>query len=322
MSATTLVILLNWNAPEMTVECVRSLQAMRDAAFSILVVDNGSRDGSVDYLRSHCPAIEVIGNPVNLGFAGGCNVGLRYALEHGYDFAFLINNDTLVEEPLLAELLEAAERWPQAAILSPKILYFDMPDRIWWVGGTYSLWTGLARHTALGKPDRGNWEQQRTLPWATGCAMLLRCSALRQIGLFDEAIFANSEDVDLSLRAIGKGYPIVFVPTARLWHKEGISYRSNAGEAARLFMQMRNTLWVWRKHARCWHKFTCWPYLLLYYVPKMSLLARLRGQESPAWAMLQGVAAYRRMRHNPFDHATLPAGLRPPVIRRPASEAS
>ncbi len=321
MNPTTLIIVVNWNAPAMTAECIRSLQAMRGATASVLVVDNGSRDGSVDYLRRHCDGTEVIANDANLGFAGGCNAGLRRALCDGYDYALLINNDTLVDGDLLSALVAEAERHPQAAILSPKILCFAAPDRIWWVGGTYSCWTGLARHTALGAPDRGEWDQLRSLPWATGCAMLLRCSALRQIGLFEEAIFANSEDVDLSLRAVQAGYQIMFVPRARLWHKEAVSYRRNAGDAARMFMQMRNTLWVWNKHARWWHHLAAWPYLLLGYIPKMCLLALLRGQSNPLWAMLKGIAAYHRMRRDPRDVSALPAVFRcPPMSREQAAE--
>ena len=112
-----LIVVLNWNSREMTRDCLASLLAMEGDAFKILVIDNGSRDGSVAFLRETFPEIEVIANGRNLGFAGGCNVGMKRAVAENFEYVLLINNDTVVQPNLLAELLAEAERSPKAGMV-------------------------------------------------------------------------------------------------------------------------------------------------------------------------------------------------------------
>jgi GT2 family glycosyltransferase len=306
----TLIVVLNWNGRALTEECLHSLLAMEGEPFEILVVDNGSRDGSVEYLRDRFPQVEIIANGRNLGFAAGCNIGIRQGLAEGADYVLLVNNDTIVDSSLLRELVAEAERNRQAGIVSPKIYYFEPNDAIWWVGGTYSRWTGLPLHIDLKKKDTGKHDSPRNLDWATGCVMLLRSEALRAAGLFDEPIFAYSEDVDLSLRMRKAGYTVRYAPAAKAWHwhREGIEYNKNVGEHVRSFMVMRNLLWLMHKHAKTYHWITFVPVFAGYYLPKMMLLSALRGDFRSCWSMLEGVAAFWRMRLHP-GRSILPAGL-------------
>src|SRR5437868_900505 len=198
--AKTVIIVLNWNSHETTNQCVQSLLAMEGDSFEILVIDNGSRDGSVEYLRRAFPQVEIIANSHNLGFAAGCNVGMKRALGQRADYVLLVNNDTVVTASFLAELLAESERNPNAGMVSPKIYYFDERDRIWWAGGRFSLWQGIPRHLGRNEKESGRYETAKVIDWATGCAVLLKCAALQEVGLFDEEIFANGEDLDLSLR--------------------------------------------------------------------------------------------------------------------------
>jgi GT2 family glycosyltransferase len=305
----TLIVVLNWNSREMTEQCLQSLLAMEGSSFEILVVDNGSRDGSVEYLRNRFPQIQVIANGRNLGFAAGCNVGIRQGLAEDADFILLVNNDTIIDPSLLSELLAEAQRSPKAGILSPKIYYYDPNDAIWWVGGTYSCWTGLARHIDLRKKDSGKYDTPRDLDWATGCVMLLRGEALRAAGMFDEQFFGNGEDLDLSLRMRQLGYVVRYVPAARVWHREGIDYKKNVGEYVRSFTLIRNLLWVMHKHAKPYQWLTFWPIFAGYYLPKMALRFALRGDFRSCWAMAQGVMAFGEMVLHP-DRSVLPAVLK------------
>ena len=293
----------------MTEQCLQSLLAMEGSSFEILVVDNGSRDGSVEYLRNRFPQIQVIANGRNLGFAAGCNVGIRQGLAEDADFILLVNNDTIIDPSLLSELLAEAQRSPKAGILSPKIYYYDPNDAIWWVGGTYSCWTGLARHIDLRKKDSGKYDTPRDLDWATGCVMLLRGEALRAAGMFDEQFFGNGEDLDLSLRMRQLGYVVRYVPAARVWHREGIDYKKNVGEYVRSFTLIRNLLWVMHKHAKPYQWLTFWPIFAGYYLPKMALRFALRGDFRSCWAMAQGVMAFGEMVLHP-DRSVLPAVLK------------
>jgi GT2 family glycosyltransferase len=308
----TLIVVLNWNGREMTKECIRHLLAMRGETFQILLVDNGSHDGSVEYLREVFPQVQVIANSRNLGFAAGCNLGMRQALDEDFEYVLLVNNDTAADPGLLAELLAEAQRHPRSGMVSPKIYYFEPSDRIWWAGGTYNPWLGVPEHVGLKKTDTGKAEETRVIDWATGCVLLLRCAALRETGLFDEQIFGNGEDLDLSLRMRRLGWSIRYTPRAKLWHKEGFDYRRNVGEYVRKFTATRNILWVMHKHARPVQWVTFLPYFLVRYVSVTVVMSLCRGDVKSALGALAGVRAFWRMRHRP-DSAVLPAELTRPT---------
>jgi GT2 family glycosyltransferase len=297
----TVIVVLNWNSHEITEECIESLLAMEGygGSFEILIVDNGSRDGSVEALRAAFPNLEVIANSRNLGFTGGCNVGMRRALGQNADYVLLVNNDTIVKANFLGELLTEVERSPKVGMVSPKIYYFDQPDRIWWAGGAFSLWQGVPRHIGRNKRENGEYETARDIDWATGCGVLLKCDALREGGLFDEEIFSNGEDLDLSLRLRELGWRIRYAPAAKMWHKEGFATRRNVGEHVRYFTAVRNNLWVMHKHARPIQWVTFWPSFLVRYVLVILVMSLCRGDLMSARATLDGIAAFFRMRTNP-----------------------
>jgi hypothetical protein len=193
-------------------------------------------------------------------------------------------------------------------MVSPKIYYFKPPDLIWWAGGTYSPWVGIPQHLGRKRIDAGQFDENRTIDWATGCVLLLRSAALRQTGLFDEQIFGNGEDLDLSLRMRKLGYIVTYVPTARVWHREGIDYQKNVGEYARSFTLIRNVLWIMHKHAEKYHWLTFWPIFAGYYLPKMTLRCAVRGDFRSSWALWQGFAAFWKMWSHP-ERSVLPAEL-------------
>lgn len=308
----------------MTAECIRSLFAMKADDYQILVVDNGSRDGSVDYLRNEFPQITVFPQERNLGFAAGCNVGMRHALEEGFEYVLLINNDTVVDPAFLSALVDEAQRTPDAAILSPKIYFFDAPDRFWWAGGAFSLWVGIARHVGRKQVDAGQFDLPGPIDWATGCALLVKCEALRQVGLFDERLFGNGEDLDISLRMRRVGYRIWFVPQAKIWHKEGVDYRKNAGEHVRKFTGTRNLLWVMHEHAGTLQWISFLPNFVLRHALFYILLGIWQRDYRSAKAVFGGILAFFRMCSHPeLSHlpVELTAGnestspVRPPVRR-------
>jgi len=312
------VVVLNWNSHDMTAECIRSLLAMEAGDFEILVVDNGSSDGSVGILRQKFPQITMLPQDRNLGFAAGCNVGMRYALSAGAEYMLLVNNDAIVDRCLLRALLEEAERHPEAAMVSPKIYYHDLPNRLWWVGGTFDHRTGIPKHLGLRKRDTGKYNVARNIDWATGCVLLIRARALHDTGLFDEQFFGHVEDVDLSLRVRAAGYSIRYSPLAMVWHREGVDYRKNAGEHARIFTGSRNLLWLMHKHATRYQWLTFLPNFLVRHVLALVLQSVRHGDLRSAWAVFQGIAAYLRMRAHP-ESSPLPPELtaRPKKTRLP-----
>lgn len=293
----------------MTAECLRSLLAMEGAEFSISVIDNGSSDASVEYLSGQFPGIRVLANGKNVGFAAGCNIGMRLALAEGAEFVLLVNNDTIVDRRLLAELLDVTAGKADVAVASPKIFYFEPADRLWWAGGTYSLWRGIPSHIGFRQKEGPQHQACCDIDWATGCVMLLRCEALAQTGLFDERMFGNGEDLDLSLRLRQSGWRIRYAPRALVWHKEGADYRRNVGEHIRKFTAVRNSLWIMHKHGTALQWITFIPQYLVYLFHMVAASLRHRDGRS-AKAILGGVAAYFEMRRDPKAVALPPDLIR------------
>lgn len=266
------VIVLNYNGKDLLARCLESLRRQSARDLTIVVIDNGSDDDSAAFVRREFPEVTLVALPENLGFCGGNNVGIQHALRAGFHYVLLLNNDTVCAPDCLERLLDAAcHQPPNVAAWNPKI-YFADTARLWFAGGEFSLWTARARHRGWKTEDRGQFDIPADMTLATGCALLLRCSALREIGLLDERFFAYLEDVEWSVRARRAGYRLRFVPQAVLWHDCGGTSVGMLGRRSQWFPQRlssRNLALLARKHLRPWHWPTfllgaCWFYLLFY----------------------------------------------------------
>jgi hypothetical protein len=213
------VVVLNWNGWRDTVECIRSLQEVAHSALRILVVDNGSTDGSETTLRARFPDVPLLQTGDNLGFAGGNNAGIRRALADGADRVLLLNNDTRVEPGFLEPLLRAADAFPDAGMLCPKILLDDRPDVLWYAGASFHPWLGWGRHRGYGRLDRGQFDRTEETERPTGCALLVTRALCERVGLLREDYFCYAEDLEWGMRARKAGFSILYVPASRVWHK-------------------------------------------------------------------------------------------------------
>jgi GT2 family glycosyltransferase len=251
-SPRVLVLVLTWNGRALTEACLDSVLHMDGPPFDVLVVDNASTDGTPAALCArYGPRITVQENAHNLLFAGGMNAGLERALDAGYDYVLLMNNDVVADRGMLQALLAAAAADPRIAAVGPKIYFFDQPEIIWFAGGELSLWRGWPRHLGLRERDRGQHDAPRDVDYLTGCAFLVRRSALAEVGLFDTGFAMYAEDADWSFRARARGWRLVYAPQARLWH------RVSASAGARSWYKIRRrTASQWRflrRHARWYH---------------------------------------------------------------------
>jgi len=210
----------------------------------VLVVDNGSSDGSGHKLQAEFPAITFFMAGENLGFSGGNNIGIEDALQRGTDYVLLLNNDTVVDPQFLTNLVDAGEGDPHIGLLAPKILYDSEPQRIWYAGGYFQQITGICRHFGLDEIDNEQrFAKIRDTQFITGCAMLIKASVLRTIGFLDARLFVYWEDTDFCMRASNAGFRSVFVPNARIWHK--ISRTCGTDSPFTLYLTTRNHLiWV------------------------------------------------------------------------------
>lgn len=239
MQPRVLIVILCYNGVELTLECLDSLRRLDYAAAEVLVVDNASSDGTPERVHTRFPEVAVIETGANLGFAAGNNVGLRYALERGYDYALLLNNDTEVAPEFLTRLVEVAERDPAIGVVGPLITYYERPDRIWSAGGVIDWQRGTSAMRGLDEPDTGQY-RVTDVDFVTGCALLCRRAVLERAGLLDERFFMYYEETEWCVRARRAGFRIVHVPEARVLHKIPLDARADKPYVA--YYMTRNRL--------------------------------------------------------------------------------
>lgn len=248
-STHVLAVTLNWRQAAVTLECVRALRAMTTAAtLDILVIDNGSGDGSAGALRRSLPPdVELLALPENLGFGRGNNVGLRRALDGSYDYALLINNDAFAAPDMLDHLLAATD--PAVALLSPKIYYEARPDRLWFAGGRRRRRTLDIAGTGRDEADGPEWAADRDVDYLLGTCLLVNLAAVTTVGLFDERYFMYFEDLDWSLRLQQAGYRLRLVAAAHLRHRVAAS-SGGLDSPFRRYHLARSGAIFWRTHRR------------------------------------------------------------------------
>lgn len=213
------VVVVNWNGKSLLDACLTSVADQRPAPERVIVVDNGSEDGSLDHLRARWPDVVAIDAGANLGFSGGNNLGIRDALAAGAELVLLLNNDAQLLPGALAELVAGLEASGQAAWAAvPKILYRARPEVIWSAGGRFDWWRGLSLDRGSNELDRGQYDRPELVDFANACCMLVRAETLRTIGLLDDAYFMYFEDSDLAARALARGVRVAYRPAARVLH--------------------------------------------------------------------------------------------------------
>lgn len=243
MAFRLIAVVLSWNGRDDTLACLASLEGVE-----AICVDNGSGDGSVEAITDRFPDVELIATGVNLGFAGGNNVGIRRALERGADWVLLVNNDATIDPALPAALERAAALRPDAGVLAPKVLFAEPPDLVWYAGGHFNLWLGYSgRQKGYRERDDGRYDASHDVGRPTGAAMAVSRAALERAGLLDERLFAYVEDVEWGLRIREAGFALVFVPDARVWHRVSAS-TGGSGSTTNLYYDTRNTIWVCERH--------------------------------------------------------------------------
>jgi hypothetical protein len=214
------IIVLNWNLRDETLACLESLRRADLRGASIMVVDNGSRDGSVDAVRARFPDVRVLALPENHGYAGGNNAGIRAALEAGAEGVLLLNNDTEVAPDFLPPLLDAFHSLPGVAAVSSAILRLDRPEML---DVAYSEVRFDRRHVVrivgVNAMMGHGFDRRLEVDVAIGCSLLIGAEALQNVGLFDEDFFAYHEEVDWCLRARKWGYHILYEPFSRVYHR-------------------------------------------------------------------------------------------------------
>ena len=241
------VILLNWNGKEDTLECLASVKQLDYTSYEIVLVDNGSTDDSVDAILKQHPDVTLLQTGENLGYAGGNNVGIRWALEQGADYILLLNNDTIVATDLLSAFVSAAKLLPSGSILGAKIYFYDKPDTLWFAGGRWRSESNSFEHIGYGQPDSDEFNHKIEVDYITGCALFANAATFKEIGLLDDTFFLTYEETDWCYRAKAKGHKCIVIPEAKLWHKVSSSFGGADSPLVNYFMTRNKLLWA-KKH--------------------------------------------------------------------------
>lgn len=227
------IVILNFNGWEDTIECVRSLAKLKktpDLILEIVVVDNASSNESVSKIRENLKDIKLIASGINLGFSGGCNLGIRYSMENNSDYIILLNNDTTVAAGLVTSLIKAAKEESVGGVV-PKIYFsrghefhherYKNEERgkvIWYAGGKIDWENLIGKNIGVDEVDRGQFDKSGEVELATGCCFLIKTEVLKKVGMFDDRYYLYYEDADLTQRIKRAGYKIMYEPEAFMWH--------------------------------------------------------------------------------------------------------
>ncbi len=276
-------ITLNSNRRVDALECLGSLTQITSPKLRILVIDNGSTDGSPQSITEKFPSVEQIVNASNVGFSAGFNIGLRRALEAKADYALILNNDSLVAPNMLEPLITAIKP-EDVGITAPAIYYASNPEQVWSTGG------GRNPLTLEMTGDHGRHEtliQITEREFLSGCGMLIKRSVIERVGLFDENFFLYYEDSDYCLRTRKAGFRLLVVPQARMWHKVSASTNGSDSPMERYWMGYSGVRFF-RKHARPWQV----PFIILWRLGStVKIVVRLAhaGRSAAARAFVRGV---------------------------------
>ncbi len=185
----------------------------------------------------------MINEETNLGFAGGCNVGIRWALRSGAKYVLLLNNDTVVDPDFLNELVNFADNNVQIGIVGPKVYHYEQPYSIFNAGGNVNFYTGNTPFVGEGKSNGSRLDKIQEVDFVVGCALLIKEETIRRIGLLSEKYFAYYEETEWCTKAKKAGFKVVYVPKAKIWHK---SEKKKTSELERYYLTRNRFLFMKR----------------------------------------------------------------------------
>ena len=243
------VLIIAWNRVDEIVTCLESFSCVDYPNYEVIVIDNASEDATVPTVRERFPWVTLIANDKNLGYVGGSNEGFGYAMEHGADYVFVLNQDTKMTPSVLRELVDVMESDPKVAAAGAKNLLMENPALTW---GRYGVitWGPMLVYTVGRFTSDYSEPSPKDVEWLIGNGLMISRAALQDVGIFDKEFFHLNEDVEWCTRARHKGYRIVYVDRAAILHKG-----SSTGDARKAVVFMygyfigRNAILFARRYA-------------------------------------------------------------------------
>lgn len=227
---------------EDTLECLFSLEKLTYSNVEIIVVDNGSKNNEAETIERKFPAAIVLKQTENLGFCGGCNVGIKHALENGADYVMLLNNDTLVSPDLIENLITGYEKLENAGAISPVILEYPATEKIWFSRARWDISEAQFRLSKVNESYDDLLNKEPFLSdFACGCCLFASSKMFEKIGLFDERYFAFYDEAEWCARLRKEGFDSYVVPSAVMYHKVS---RSTPSLVSTYLLSRNRLLWM------------------------------------------------------------------------------
>ena len=281
-------IVLTFEGKDLVLQTVPSRLALDYPALRIVVVDNGSTDGTAEALAERHPEVLVVRTETNQWISGGLNLGIRQALRAGDDYLLILNNDIEVDPGMLREMVAVAESDPSIGCVGPKAYYFSDRNRLWSAGGRLRFREAITAERGMGKIDQGQFDHTEEVDYINGCAMLVPRRVMLETGLWDTSYNICVEDADWCMRAKIQGYRCVYAHRAVLWHM--VSPTTGGYKPGRTFQTARSTTIFVRKFAGPLQ----WLSFLLFFTvafPLAFLRELPKGNQAAAVAKVKGFFA-------------------------------
>jgi hypothetical protein len=259
------LIVLNWNDKELSGKCLSSIEKVSYPNYEVLIVDNNSKDGSVEFFKENFSQYDVLSLEDNLKYAGGNNAAVEYLKPKEEDFLVFINNDTIVSSDFLDHLISPFLNDANCIITVPKILFAMDINKIWYAGGIVNMWKGKIDHIGIRNFDGPRYSFMMETDYATGCCLCINSADFKKLNYFDTMFNMYWEDVDLSIRAKKMNRKIVYSPKSIILHSVSQSLGENS------FKKIQNKLLgqvkLFWKHASGLQIITLTFHWLLFYLP-------------------------------------------------------
>lgn len=259
------LIVLNWNDKELSRKCLSSIEKVSYSNYEVLIVDNNSEDGSVEFFKQHFPNYDILSLKDNLKYAGGNNAAVDYLQPNEEDYLVFINNDTIVSSDFLDHLIDPFLNDPNCIITVPKILFAMDINKIWYAGGLVNMWKGTIDHIGIRNFDAPRYSFIMETDYATGCCLCISYTDFEKLNYFDTTFNMYCEDVDLSIRAKKMNRKIVYSPKSIILHSVSQSLGENSLKKIR--NKLSGQVKLFWKHASGLQIITLTFHWLLFYLP-------------------------------------------------------
>lgn len=275
------VVIVNWNLKDSLRETLESFRKVNYPGLQIVVSDNASSDGSQEMVRTLFPEVHLLAHETEQGYARAASLGLAFLVDKT-SYIFSTTNDVIVDPEIINALVDYAEAHPEAGVLGTKIYFHSRPTVLWHAGARIHPLHGHSYTLGWLRQDAQRYSKVRECDFVGGCGFLLRCDVLREVGFFKEDLVFYSEDADLCYRIRERGYRVVYVPTARMWHKVGATLAKN--RPLQLRYSTRNSLYLLQRHRIGFYPLSLFIHIFMVSPAKMLCFAAMLR-----WANCRGI---------------------------------